>query len=57
MTASLLRVVMLLALAGCDGSPVAIGPKKGNTPQVPPADRPVAEIVSSRWSTEEARDP
>ena len=51
-----LPVLLLVALSACDGSPVAVGKKKGDTPQFPPADRPVAEIVSSRWSTEEARD-
>jgi ubiquinone/menaquinone biosynthesis C-methylase UbiE len=38
-----------LALAGCDGA-------AKEAPAFPPADRPVASIVSARWSNEEARD-
>ena len=38
-----------LALAGCDGA-------AKEAPAFPPADRPVASIISSRWSNEEARD-
>jgi ubiquinone/menaquinone biosynthesis C-methylase UbiE len=46
----------LFALAGCDGRSRA--PKKADEPKYgfPAADRPVASIISSRWSTEEARD-
>lgn len=46
----------LLALAGCDGRSRA--PQKADEPKYgfPAADRPVASIISSRWSTEEARD-
>ena len=46
----------LLALAGCDGAPVAIVNRQAPEPQFPAADRPVASIVSARWSTEEDRD-
>ncbi len=38
-----------LALAGCNGA-------AKEKPAFPPADRPVAPIVSSRWSNEETRD-
>ncbi|MEN3745584.1 class I SAM-dependent methyltransferase [Sphingomonas sp. HF-S3] len=46
----------MFALAGCDGRSRA--PKKADEPKYgfPAADRPVASIISSRWSTEEARD-
>jgi ubiquinone/menaquinone biosynthesis C-methylase UbiE len=47
----------LLLLAACDGGTRA--PDEGKRePQTgfPAADRPVATIVSARWSTEEARD-
>jgi len=45
-----------LLLIGCDGGqPVAKTPQDKVGP-FPAADRPVAHIVSSRWSTEEARD-
>lgn len=46
----------VLMLAGC-GKPAAQNPQatQGNS-HFPKADRPVASIVSDRWSTEEARD-
>lgn len=51
---------LLLALAGCGSAPL---PEQiSNTldvrkaPRFPAADRPVATIVSDRWSNEEARD-
>lgn len=52
---------LLLALAGCGSAPLPqavqnrIEEVKGK-PTFPAADRPVATIVSSRWSNEEARD-
>lgn len=52
---------LLLALAGCGAAPLPqavqnrIEEAKGK-PAFPAADRPVATIVSSRWSNEEARD-
>lgn len=46
----------LLALVACNGAPIATVDKKDANPRFPAADRPVAKIVSSRWSTEEARD-
>jgi ubiquinone/menaquinone biosynthesis C-methylase UbiE len=52
-----LLLLPALLIAGCDGG--AAAPKE-KRPQAatgfPAADRPVANIVSARWSTEEARD-
>lgn len=45
-----------MALAACDGSGAIIKPQHDQVGPFPAADRPVARIVSSRWSTEEARD-
>ena len=45
----------LALLAACEAAPV-IKPVKDKVGPFPAADRPVAHIVSSRWSTEEARD-
>ncbi len=53
-----MRRVLLAALllAACDGSqPLIQRQAKGPGP-FPAPDRPVAHIVSARWSTEEARD-
>lgn len=55
-----IRVTALLAatagIAGCD----SLGPSLDDRPDTalsfPRADRPVAPIISTRWSTEEARD-
>jgi ubiquinone/menaquinone biosynthesis C-methylase UbiE len=44
---------LLLMLAACDGTALTGTPDQ---PQFPAADRPVAPIVSSRYSSEEARD-
>ena len=41
--------LLLLALAGCRSA-------DGTGSPFPAADRPVASVVSTRWSTEEARD-
>ena len=46
----------LLLLAACDGGPAVVKEKPDNAGPFPAADRPVARIVSARWSTEEARD-
>ena len=46
---------LALLAAACSGAPVAIV-NKVEEPRFPAADRPVARIVSARWSTEEARD-
>jgi len=55
--ASALLVAGLALVAGCDGGPPRVSDhhsqRAGNFPA---PDRPVASIVSSRWSTEEARD-
>lgn len=49
-------IAALALLAGCNGqaAPRADAEVKGS--EFPVADRPVAPITSSRWSTEEARD-
>ena len=49
-------VAGLLLLAACDGGPAVVRDKPDNAGPFPAADRPVARIVSARWSTEEARD-
>lgn len=51
-----LALAAMLALAGCDVAPEPVVEKKDHVSGFPAADRPVARIVSSRWSTEEARD-
>ncbi|NYT41261.1 methyltransferase domain-containing protein [Sphingomonas sp. R-74633] len=52
-------LLLTIALAACSGSPV-IDNKQQSIPSTnngfPAADRPVASILSPRWSTEEARD-
>ena len=53
---SLLPLAGLLILAGCDGSKPLLKPQAKQPGPFPAADRPVAGIISSRWSTEEARD-
>jgi 2-polyprenyl-3-methyl-5-hydroxy-6-metoxy-1,4-benzoquinol methylase len=53
---SLLPLAGLLVLAGCDGSKPLLKPQAKQPGPFPAADRPVAGIISSRWSTEEARD-
>lgn len=48
---------LLAALAGCEAATNGLAGKSGEDGQeFPKADRPVATIVSNRWSTEEARD-
>lgn len=49
-------LTLLLLLAACDGSQPLIQQRVKGPGPFPAADRPVATIVSSRWSTEEARD-
>lgn len=48
----------LILLVACSGEPAALTNiiDKQREPEFPAADRPVATIVSARWSTEEARD-
>ncbi len=52
------RVALLgaLLLAACDGGEPLIKREPKEPGPFPAADRPVANIVSSRWSNEEARD-
>ncbi|MGR6329769.1 class I SAM-dependent methyltransferase [Sphingomonas sp. XXL09] len=45
-----------LLIAACDGSKPLIRHEPDTPGPFPAADRPVANIVSSRWSNEEARD-
>lgn len=49
-------VGLVLLLAACDGSKPLIKQAHREPGPFPAADRPVAGIVSARWSTEEARD-
>ena len=50
-------ILMALALlAACDGSKPLIPHEPKQPGPFPAADRPVANIVSARWSNEEARD-
>jgi ubiquinone/menaquinone biosynthesis C-methylase UbiE len=46
----------LMLVSACESAPVAVANKQEPALKFPAADRPVARIVSSRWSTEEARD-
>jgi predicted methyltransferase len=48
-------ILAALALAGCQ-APAGQSAAAAKKPIFPEADRPVAEIVSSRWSDEESRD-
>lgn len=48
--------IALLSLAACDGGPATVPQKHDSVGPFPAPDRPVAMIVSPRWSTEEARD-
>lgn len=52
--ASLIPVMLLVA--ACDGGPAVVRDKTDKAGPFPKPDRPVAHIISSRWSTEEARD-
>lgn len=50
-------LLTMLALAGCESAPRVVEDKaQAAVSKFPAADRPVARIVSARWSTEEARD-
>ncbi len=51
-----LALLALLSLAACDGSKPLIKHEPERPGPFPAADRPVARIVSPRWSNEEARD-
>ena len=49
-------LLALALLAACDGSKPLLKHQAKQPGPFPAADRPVASIVSPRWSTEEARD-
>lgn len=49
-------LALSLVLAGCDATTPKPAPDTEEQHSFPAADRPVATIVSARWSTEEARD-
>lgn len=49
-------MLVLALLAACDAGPGVVAEKHDNAGPFPAPDRPVAHIVSPRWSTEEARD-
>ena len=51
-----LLLLTALAVAGCDETRPRPQPTPAEDHRFPAADRPVATIVSARWSTEEARD-
>ncbi|HEX4695578.1 class I SAM-dependent methyltransferase [Sphingomonas sp.] len=51
-----IAIAALLLLTACDGGPAVVHEKDDNAGPFPAADRPVAKIVSPRWSTEEMRD-
>lgn len=51
-----IAMLMLAPLAACDGRAVGGHDHRASSSGFPAADRPVASIVSARWSTEEARD-
>ena len=54
--ARVLLTAALLLVGGCDGSQPLIKRDAQAPGPFPAADRPVAHIVSARWSTEEDRD-
>ena len=54
--ARVLLTAALLLVGGCDGSQPLIKRDAQSPGPFPAADRPVAHIVSARWSTEEDRD-
>jgi len=53
---SIMLAGLLLMAGACDGSKPLIKREPERPGPFPAADRPVAHIVSSRWSNEEARD-
>ncbi|MDH7972632.1 class I SAM-dependent methyltransferase [Sphingomonas sp. AR_OL41] len=55
-TTTVLGLGLALLLAACDGSTPLFKSGTSEPGPFPAADRPVAKIVSPRWSNEEARD-
>ena len=57
---SILAAALVIALGGavaaCDGSKPLIQRDEDKPGPFPAADRPVADVVSARWSSEDARD-
>ena len=51
-----LAALAVLLLGGCDGPWSEGSDRIESAREFPPADRPVAPITSTKWSTEEARD-
>ncbi|WP_404371876.1 class I SAM-dependent methyltransferase [Sphingomonas sp. MMS24-J45] len=51
-----LALLAVVLLAACDGGQPRVPEATQKAGPFPAADRPVARIISSRWSTEEARD-
>lgn len=49
-------LALALLLGGCDAPWASDGERTETARDFPPADRPVAPITSTKWSTEEARD-
>ncbi|MBB5705524.1 class I SAM-dependent methyltransferase [Sphingopyxis panaciterrulae] len=54
--ASIAALALLPLLGGCDAPWSDAGDRAETAREFPAADRPVAPIVSTKWSTEEARD-
>lgn len=54
--AAVLAALALLPLAGCNAPWESDTERVESARKFPPADRPVAPTVSTKWSTEEARD-
>lgn len=55
-TGRVAAAALLLLLAACEGGDPLLDHEPKQPGPFPAADRPVAHIVSSRWSNEEARD-
>ena len=56
MSKARLALLAFALLAACDGGQPRVPDRTQKAGPFPAADRPVARIVSPRWSTEEARD-
>lgn len=55
-TAGVLAALAILTLVACDGPWSSDSERVDSALDFPPADRPVAPIESTQWSTEDARD-